>query len=244
MKTQQRVIDVKTPTGKMAVVVSEPTAGSHPTVLWFIDAPGIRQAVRDHADRLAAEGYRVVVPDLHHRAGYCLPGDDALANNPNVTKDIWALIGAMTDEQIQEDGRAALAAVGVAADEQCLAIGFCLGTRAVFRAVMDEPNRFLAGSCWHPSFMVDDTDDSPHLQVSELTRPLYFGVGLDDDVQSVEMHQPFFDAVAAMDSVDVDFFEGAGHGFTWPTSPNYHEAAAEGSWSKTIELFSTALAGS
>lgn len=242
METQQRVIDVETPTGKMAVIVSEPVDGEHPTVLWFIDAPGIRQAVRDHADRLAQQGYRVVVPDLHHRAGYCLPGDEALATNPNVTKEIWALIGRMTDEEIQADGRAALEAVGFGEEERCVTIGFCLGTRAVFRAVMDEPNRFLAGSCWHPSFMVDDSDESPHLQVSGLTRPLYFGVGLDDDVQSVEMHQPFFDAVADMDLVDVDFFAGAGHGFTWPTSPNYHEAAAEGSWSKTIDLFSAAFA--
>ena len=242
MDTQQNVIDVETPTGKMAVVVSEPTQGSHPTVLWFIDAPGIRQAVRDHADRLAAEGYRVVIPDLHHRAGYCLPGDDALANNPDVGKEVWALIGAMTDDQIQEDGRAALAAVGFGANDQCVTIGFCLGTRAVFRACLNEPDRFLAGSCWHPSFMVDETDTSPHLQVSDLTRPLYFGVGLDDQVQSVAMHQPFFDAVADMDSVDVDFFEGADHGFTWPTSPNYNKAAAEGSWSKTLALFASALA--
>ncbi len=242
METQQRVIDVETPTGKMAVIVAEPTTGTYPTVLWFIDAPGIRQAVRDHATRLAAEGYRVVIPDLHHRSGYCLPGDEALATNPNVVKEIWKLIGLMTDEQIQEDGRAALVAAGVEEREQCLTIGFCLGTRAVFRAVIDQPQRFLAGSCWHPSFMVDDKDDSPHLQVGDLTRPLYFGVGLEDDVQSVEMHQPFFDAVADLDLVEVDFFEGAGHGYTWPSSPNYHEAAAEGSWAKTINLFASALA--
>lgn len=244
MEIQQRVIDVETPTGKMAVVVSEPTTGAHPTVLWFFDAPGMRQHVKDHADRLAAEGYRVVIPDLHHRAGYCLPGDEALATDPNVGQQVMALLGAMTDEQIQADGRAALDAVGVGADEQCLTIGFCLGTRAVFRAVMDEPNRFIAGSCWHPSLMTDDTETSPHLQVGDLTRPLYFGVGKADTVQSIEMHQGFWDAVVDVDLVDVDYFEDTNHGFTWRGTPNYNEAAAEGSWNKTIALFASALAGS
>jgi carboxymethylenebutenolidase len=42
--------------------------------------------------------------------------------------------------------------------------------------------------------------------------------------------------------VTVEIYEGAGHGFTWPSAPNYHEAAATGAWKATTTLFAAAFA--
>ena len=87
----------------------------------------------------------------------------------------------------------------------------------------------------------DEGDDSPHLTAGQLTRPMYLGIGEADEVQSIAMHQPFLDAVKPLDHVEVVTFPGADHGFTWPTSPNYHEEAATVSWSKTATLFAAHL---
>ena len=76
---------------------------------------------------------------------------------------------------------------------------------------------------------------------ANLKQPLYIGIGTADQVQSIEMQQPFFDAVADLDHVEVMMFEGADHGFSWPTSPNYHEEAATVSWAKTTALFAANL---
>ena len=238
MDVQEQTIDTTTDDGDMAVVITEPATapeggGDWPTVLLFIDAPGLRQATRDYMGRMAAQGYRVVTPDLHHRHGRLLV--------PSGMEEVWAWIGSMTDDQIQHDGTCALAAAGVSEDTPYVALGFCLGTRAVFRAMERNPDRVLAGSCWHPSFMADDKPDSPHLTASQLTRPMYLGIGEADEVQSIAMHQPFLDAVAPLDNVEVVTFPGADHGFTWPGNATYHETAAETSWTKTLAMFAAAF---
>lgn len=238
MDVQEQTIDTTTDDGEMAVVISQPESapdggGDWPTVLLFIDAPGLRQATRDYMGRMAGEGYRVVTPDLHHRHGRLLV--------PGSMDEVWGWIGSMTDDQIQSDGADALAAAGVSEDTPYVALGFCLGTRAVFRAIERNPDRVLAGSCWHPSFMADDKPDSPHLTAAQITRPMYLGIGEADEVQSVAMHQPFLDAVAPLDNVEVMIYPGADHGFTWPGNPTYDETAAETSWTKTLAMFGAAF---
>jgi len=239
MDVQEQTIDTATNDGDMAVVVTQPVAapessGDWPTVLLFIDAPGLRQATRDYMGRMAGEGYRVVTPDLHHRHGRLLV--------PSSMDEVWGWIESMTDDQIQYDGACGLAAAGVNEETPYVALGFCLGTRAVYRAIERNPERVLAGSCWHPSFMADDKPDSPHLTAGQLTRPMYLGIGEDDEVQSIVMHQPFLDAVAPLENVEVVTYPGADHGFTWPGNPTYNETAAETSWTKTLAMFAAAFA--
>lgn len=245
METTEQTINASTDDGEMAVVVSEPEAvgpnGTWPTVLWLMDLPGIRPAVRDGMARLAGEGYQVVAPDLHHRLGRLLHKEPKDTAEPGAVEEMYGWLEAMTDEQIQHDGACALAAAGVDQDTPIAAIGFCLGTRATYRAIEQNPERVLAGACFHPSFMADDGPDSPHLTAPDLARPMYLGIGEADEIQSIEMHQRFLDAVGPLEHVEVITFPGVDHGFTWPGYPNYDETAAETSWARTLALFAQAF---
>lgn len=246
METTEVELDATTDDGTMAVVVTQPAqaapGGDWPTVVLFIDAPGLRPATREFMARMAGQGYRVVTPDLHHRMGRLLHFEPADMANPDNQQTMWGWITAMTDDQIQHDAECALAAAGVGTDTPYATIGFCLGARAVYRAMERNPDRVLAGAGWHPSFLADDGPDSPHLSAGSLDRPLYLGIGEADEIQSIAMHQPFLDAVAGLDHVEVLTFAGADHGFTWPGYPLYHESAAETSWTKTLAMFETAFA--
>lgn len=243
MDTREEIIDTSTDDGDMAVLVTQPAeAGRWPVVLLFIDAPGIRSATHEFAAKLAAEGYKVVTPDLHHRQGRLLNAlETAPPEGTSVQEMVWGWIAAMNDDEIQHDGDRGLAAAGVADDEPLVTIGFCLGARAVYRRLRADA-RALAGSGWHPSFLADDEPDSPHLTASSLVEPLHLAIGDADQVQSIEMHQRFLDAVEPLDHVTVEIYEGADHGFTWPGFPNYHEAAATGAWATTTRLFADAFA--
>jgi len=237
----EAIIDVATPDGTMAVLSKRPEGDEVvPTVVIFHDAPGIRGSIHDFARRFAAEGYHVLVPDLFYRRGRML-GWEAHEVTPEIREKVNANLHSLTDDTIQQDLDATLAAFDIPDDLEMGTIGFCLGARAIFRTIMRQPDRFVVGSTWHPSLLVDDTDDSPHLTAHELSRPVYFGIGTEDQVQSIEMQQQFFDAVEPLDHVEVAIFEGADHGFTWPKAPNYHEEAATTSWEKTTELFARAL---
>lgn len=243
METNEEIINTTTDDGDMAVLVTQPAeAADWPVVLLFIDAPGIRDATHAFASKLAGEGYVVVTPDLHHRHGRLLNAVDTTPPEGTTTQEmVWGWISSMTDEQIQHDADRGLAAAGVAPDAAIVTIGFCLGARAVYRRLMAD-DRARAGAGWHPSFLVDERPDSPHLSAPALTKPLYLAIGDADQVQSIEMHQPFLDAVEPLDHVTVEIFEGADHGFTWPGTPNYHEAAASGAWTATTKLFAAAFA--
>jgi carboxymethylenebutenolidase len=247
MDVREEIVDAATDDGEMAVAVAQPvesptTGGIWPTAVVFIDAPGLRPATHEFMVRLAGHGYRVITPDLHHRNGRLLhfePKD--MVEDPSRREIVWQWIASMTDDQIQHDFDCALTACGVDDDEKIGVIGFCLGARAVYRSMMRLPDRVACGAGWHPSFLADDRPDSPHLTAARLAHPLYLGIGEDDEVQSIAMHQPFLDAVAGLDHVEVVTFPGADHGYTWPGYPSYDEAAAETSWTRTLAMFDDTL---
>ena len=223
------------------------SGGPYPLIVMFMDKPGIREALRIFGRRLAANGYDVILPDLYHRHGRMIGyGPADLAVNPGANDQLMSLLMSLTDEGIQNDLDAALGAV--AADrpagpgEPAGCIGFCLGARAVFRTMMRLPEQFTAGAMWHPSFLVDDKPDSPHLTADRLAGSLYAGFGEADRMMSVASMTPFIEAVSALgDRVTVDILPGADHAYTWPDAPSYNEAGAERAWSQSLALFGDVL---
>jgi carboxymethylenebutenolidase len=247
VEVSTEIVDAATDDGPMAVVVTQPVGAPEggrdwPTVGLFIDAPGIRPATKAFMARLAGHGYRVVTPDLHHRHGRLLHYEpEQLANDPEARPTLMRWVVSMTDDQIQDDLDVALAACAVPTDQPLGVIGFCLGARAVVRSMLRLPSRVVVGAGWHPSFLADDTPDSPHRSAHQLRHPLFLGIGDADQIQSIAMHQRFLDAVDDLDHVDVRIFPGAIHGYTWPGYPNYDEQAAEASWAATLALLDAAL---
>ena len=247
MELIEDTVDTDTLDGEMAVLVKQPAGDppegtTWPTVLIFHDGPGIRTATHTFMRKLASEGFRVICPDLYHRRARLFGVEpEERASNPEIAETMREYLMSLTDEGIQHDADRALRATGADEEESIAVLGFCLGARAVFRTMMRLPDRVVAGATWHPSFLTDDTDESPHLTAAELQQPLYIGIGTADQVQSIEMHQRFFDAVEPLDHVEVEIFEGADHGFTWPDHPTYDEAAAAGCWAKTLALFDRTL---
>ncbi len=241
MELHQAIVDVDTESGTMAVLHTKPQGdGPFKRVGIFFDAPGIRRATHEFSAKLASEGYEVIVPDLYHRTErlFHVEPEDAVAD-PSLRVKVSEMLQTLVDDEIQHDMDDAMEAFGFTDPAGC--IGFCLGARAVYRALMRRPERFVVGSMFHPSFLADDEPDSPHLTAAGLTQPLYIGIGEADEVQSIAMHQPFFDAVAPLDHVELITFPEADHGFTWPGYPSYHEEASTTSFDKTLALFNNSL---
>src|ERR1017187_176 len=65
----EQTLDIVTKDGAMETFVVHPDHGAHPPVLLLMDAPGIREELRDMARRLATSGFRVLLPNLYYRAG-------------------------------------------------------------------------------------------------------------------------------------------------------------------------------
>src|SRR3546814_14231328 len=79
--------------------------GPHPVVLYLMDAPSIRPALKDMASRLATAGYYVMLPYLFYRGGplreFGMSDEDMHARSE--------LMGTFTPANIVSDAQALLA---------------------------------------------------------------------------------------------------------------------------------------
>ena len=61
----ERTIEIPTPEGVTRTFVTHPERdGPHPVILFLMDAPAIREELRDMCRRLASVGYYVLLPNL------------------------------------------------------------------------------------------------------------------------------------------------------------------------------------
>src|SRR5439155_18910448 len=66
----EETLDIATRDGGMETFVCRPERGGpFPAVFLLMDAPGVREELRDMARRLATVGYFVLLPNLYYRAG-------------------------------------------------------------------------------------------------------------------------------------------------------------------------------
>ena len=66
----EQTLDVVTRAGAMETFITRPERGGpFPPVFLLMDAPGIREELRDMARRLATSGYYVMLPNMYYRAG-------------------------------------------------------------------------------------------------------------------------------------------------------------------------------
>ena len=122
----EREIDVTTPEGEMKTFIYHPEhEGPHPVVLYLMDAPSIRPALKDMAMRLASAGYYVMLPYLFYRGGpfreFGKSDEDMHARRE--------LMGTVTPTNIVSDAEALLAVADAdpaAARGKIGAVGFCM----------------------------------------------------------------------------------------------------------------------
>lgn len=234
----ERTIVVETTEGLMETFLFHPEDdGPHPVVLYLMDAPGIRPALRDMASRLATAGYVVMLPNLYYRGGpyreLTDSDEDAHARADlmgqitptNIVGDAVALIAAADADPVAPTG----GPVG--------AVGFCMSGGLVVSIARALPERIAAGASIHGAWMVRDTDDSPHRGLEAVRAELHFAWVVDDPIAPPDTRVTMCDALdAAGVTYTIDVVEGAQHGFA-PRGPRYDRGASERHWERVHALF-------
>ena len=66
----EKQVDIPTKAGRIDTFICHPERhGPWPAIIFYMDAPGMREELRDMARRLATVGYYVLLPNLYYRAG-------------------------------------------------------------------------------------------------------------------------------------------------------------------------------
>jgi carboxymethylenebutenolidase len=226
-------------------VVTPEGNGPWPAVIFYMDALAIRPALLDMAQRLADNGYIVLLPDLFYRFGHY----DTLVPAEVFAGDVRATIGPMmasTDNlKAAEDTRALLAYLDTRGDvkgDKIGTVGFCMGGGMAITAAGVFPDRVAAAASYHGGRLFTDQPDSPHLQAPKIKAEVYVAAADNDHSYPPEMAEQF---EAALTQAGVNYraelYEGSAHGWMKPDFPIYNEAAAERGWREMLALFARNL---
>jgi carboxymethylenebutenolidase len=232
-------LDIPTPHGATTTFIVHPDRdGPHPVIFFFMDAPAIREELRDMARRFATSGYYVILPNLYYREGVMEIGP---LGDPTVRERMMALMNGLTIDMVMSDTAALLAFVDAdpAAREGPMgSVGYCMSGQFSINAAATFPDRFAASASMYGTFLVTDQANSPHLMARKAKAELYFGCAETDRWAPPETVEALTSSLAA-DKIDaeVELYPGVEHGFAFPQRAAYDKDAAERHWERLIALY-------
>jgi carboxymethylenebutenolidase len=105
-------VEISAPDGLADAYLVRPDDRPLPGVLFIMDAFGLRPTIEDMADRIAADGYVVLAPNVFYRAGRSpvppVPDLSDPEQNTSVLESVRPLIDELTPERLAADGAAYL----------------------------------------------------------------------------------------------------------------------------------------
>ena len=235
----EQQIDIPTRDGATTTFVAHPERGGpHPVILFYMDAPAIREELRDMCRRIASVGYYVVLPNLYYRSGVLelgpLTDDSARAR-------MFELMESLTIPKIMADTEALLAWVDsqpAASPGSVGTVGYCMSGQYAISAAVSFPGRVTAAASMYGVRLVTDAPDSPHLAGGRTKAELYFGCAETDRWAPLEMVEELRTVMADSGAnAEVEIYRGAEHGFAFPQRAVYDRAAAERHWERLFSLF-------
>ncbi len=250
-------VEIRTPDGTCDAAFIHPATGSHPAVVIWPDAFGLRPSMREIAKRLATAGYSVLVPNPFYRVAKAPVFEDASNFNfgdPAQRSKLTPLMGSINAEGAAErDATAFIAWLDaqrqVDRTKKVGTQGYCMGGALVVRTAAAASNRVGAGASFHGGGLVTPNPNSPHLLAPKIKARMYFGVAANDDAQQPDAKTKLKEAFeAAKVPAEVEVYPQAQHGWCvsdMPKQPNgqpiYNQPDAERAWGKLLALYKAGL---
>src|SRR5215510_6620084 len=239
---REETLDIASQDGAMETFVAKPDRGQHPAVLLLMDAPGIREELRDMARRLATVGYCVLLPNLYYRAGRdTIYGPQVLEHGSAEHQRMRAVRTKMTIPPVMDDIAAMLAYLDGSADVRRGPVGvhgYCMSGPYALAAAARYPERVAAAASFYGTWLVSDAVESPHLALGKAKGELYISCAEHDDLAPPDMVKELktlFDKSGNPGALEIQM--GVHHGFAFPQRKIYDKAAAERHWERLIALY-------
>lgn len=216
--------------------------GPFPPVVLLMDAPGIREELYQMARRMASVGFFVLVPNLYYRAGKDTKyGPHVLEEGSADHVRMRAVRTKMTIPPVMDDIAAMLSffdahravkpgPVGVH--------GYCMSGPYALAAAARFPERIGAAATFYGTWLVNDAEESPHLNLDRIEGEIYISCAEHDELAPPEMVaelRKLFDASGVRGEMEIH--PGVHHGFAFPERPAYDLPAAERHWERLFALY-------
>ena len=171
-------IEIPTKDGHATTFITHPERGGpFPVIIFYMDAPAIREELRDMARRLGTSGYYVMLPNLYYRAGVMELGPLPADPDAPERKRMFELMNGINIPLVMADTSALLAyAEGQSAARTDIvgSVGYCMSGRYAINAATHFPGRVKAAASIYGVQLATDQPDSPHLAAQKTKAELYF----------------------------------------------------------------------
>ena len=204
--------------------LSKPSPGTGPGVIVIQEWWGLEDGTKGIADRLAAEGFVALAPDMYH-------GD--MAREPG---EAQKLMMAMNVDQVAKELRGAAQALKAngASGQRVGAVGFCMGGQLALYAGTVSPDVGAVVDFYgiHPNVKPD---------YSQLQGPVLILVGDQDPMAGPEPSGQVEQAIkSAGKEAEMVVYPGASHAFMREWDPqSYREDAAKDAWGRMVNHLRT-----
>ena len=230
--------------GTLDTFVCHPDSGSHPVIIMFMDAPGMRDELRDMASRFATAGFYVMLPNLYYRIG----------TEGNYGYDLSKIRTDDSQLKAMHDCRLSLSNAMMVQDTQTLldhcrsdpaaskgsvgCVGYCMSGSFVCAVGAAYPDDVAAVASFYGVGIITDEADSPHLSAGSIKAETYLAFASDDPW----VPQPVLDQLPAVINESgwnarVEIYPDTGHGFAFPQRADYKRDAGERHWERSLDLF-------
>lgn len=240
----RRDIDIQTMDGTAVAALFGGGGRARAGIILYMDAFGPRPALYSMAERLAGEGYAVLVPDLLYRNAPYGPFDAKTAFVEEKSKEtLMGLLGGLTQEMTVRDSGAFISALEAAGTKGPVGVvGYCMGGGRALNAAAAYPDKIAAAASFHGGRLGTDAPDSPASNAGKIRARVYVGsAGIDGSFppeQSARLAQALREA-----QVDhlIENYVGMQHGWCVPDHSVFDVAGAERHWKRLVTLFGETL---
>jgi carboxymethylenebutenolidase len=250
-------IDIDTADGRMDCYVFIPEslpdrsgkaadAGRWPAVILYMDAFGVRPQLAEMAQRLAANGYFVVVPNLYYRSGAYAAFDQKLVTAEGPERDRFkGMIRSISDTMVMRDTTAVLALIDThpsARPGVVGVVGYCMGGGFALSAAGMFPERVAVALSFHGGSLATDKADSAHLLADRMRARVYVGVAeIDASFSPEQQHR--LEMALSQAGVDhtIETYKGARHGFAVTGHLVYDRESSERHWHRLLQVLRETL---
>ena len=198
--------------------------------------------------RLAAEGYVVLVPNPFYRNAKSPVVDGSFDfSKPEDRAKVMPMAAALTADANISDAKSYVAFLDAQPQtdkkKKMGVQGYCMGGPLTFRTAATAADRVGAAATFHGGGLVSDKPDSPHLLIPKMKAEVLCAVADNDDQRDPAAKDKLKEAFAAAHlKATVEVYKGCNHGWTVRGSQVYNEEGAERAWSELLALYKRNLA--
>ncbi|MCI0509819.1 carboxymethylenebutenolidase [Chromohalobacter marismortui] len=228
-----RAIEIPAVDGTIDAYVFTPehADGPLPAVVLFTDIGGLRPCYHEKAQRIANDGYAVLMPNVYYRdaSGQIVPEGKSF-RDPDVRPTLLEYAGHLTPETQSRDFVALLNGIdnaGEFADGKIGVVGYCMTGAFALRMAAEHADRVAAVAGFHSARLAEANDPNSLVNVvGAIEGRVYFGHADQDELLPPEQIARLDEALAAAGThFTTELYKGAAHGFTAKDAPSYDAAA-------------------